>query len=490
MNYIDQGSALSRKVPNRKLSKKNSLFYQQSVFENEEFMQKYEKNVDQLQTVIEEPELKEVIQNRNEKFFQVLEQIIKVESSIKDFAKGYQKYGFIVSDTGITYREWAPNAKELKLNEYGCTTDNGGNWEVFIPKDDDDNHQIQHGSKLITYCNEFERVSVWSNVKKGDQAIFWNPDNRYEFQQKQLQQKQQSKGLKVIKQKITEVQEVNGYNTIMITQQLLMQLDINQITPDDLKRNIDIIHDKGFSVIMEIDHEQIRNYLNNWDGSAFQYLKEGLNQLDYGKWEVLRLLLSNISYWITEYQIDGFKFSNIDIQDDIDAAVYLMLANDLIHDLLPNGISIIQDMDYPVLCRTIKEGGLGFDFRLSKLQHKQFQQKTLFENTGEYTQAQIINALAIGSGLIQTIVDDKMVQLEQQYGWLEEDQGDVNEVDQIVQIKRGKFTFLINHNNQNRESLLSFKITKIINKEDKKWEQLDENTIKIVVESEQGLIIE
>jgi 1,4-alpha-glucan branching enzyme len=45
-----------------------------------------------------------------------------------------------VSDNGITYREWAPNAKELKLNEYSCTTDNGGNWEVFIPKDDDDNH--------------------------------------------------------------------------------------------------------------------------------------------------------------------------------------------------------------------------------------------------------------------------------------------------------------------------------------------------------------
>lgn len=52
----------------------------------------------------------------------------------------YEKFGFIVSDTGITYREWAPNAKEIKLNDYSCTTDNGGNWEVFVPKDDDDNH--------------------------------------------------------------------------------------------------------------------------------------------------------------------------------------------------------------------------------------------------------------------------------------------------------------------------------------------------------------
>ncbi|CAD8105796.1 unnamed protein product [Paramecium primaurelia] len=490
MNYIDQGTALSRKVPNRKLSKKNSLFYQQSVFENEEFMQKYEKNVDQLQTVIEEPELKEVIQNRNEKFFQVLEQIIKVESSIKEFAKGYQKYGFIVSDTGITYREWAPNAKELKLNEYGCTTDNGGNWEVFIPKDDDDNHQIQHGSPLITYCNQFERASVWSSVKKGEQAIFWNPDNKYEFQQQQLQQKQQSKGLKVIKQKITELQGVNGYNTIMITQQLLMQVDVNQITPDDLKRNIDVLHQKGFYVIMEIDHEQILKYLNNWDGTQFQYLKDGIEQLDYGKWEVLRLLLSNISFWITEYQIDGFKFTNIEIQDDIDAAVYLMLANDLIHDLLPNGISIIQNLDYPVLCRTIKEGGLGFDFRLSKLQHKQYQPKTLFENNGMYTQAQILNALVIGSGLIQEIVDDKFVQFEQLYGWLNDEIVQINEVDFVLQIKRGNYIFLINHMNENKEIVLNLKINKIINKEDQKWEQLDENTIKLIIESEQGLIIE
>lgn len=44
-----------------------------------------------------------------------------------------------------------------------------------------------------------------------------------------------------------------------------------------------------------------------------------------------------------------------------------MLANDLIHDLLPNGISISSEYEYPALCRTIKEGGMGFNFRISKL---------------------------------------------------------------------------------------------------------------------------
>ncbi|CAD8110826.1 unnamed protein product [Paramecium primaurelia] len=490
MNYIDQGSALSRKVPNRKLSKKNSLFYQQSVLENEEFLQKYEKNVDQLQTVIEEPELKEVIQSRNEKFFQLLEQIIKVESSIKDFSKGYQKFGFIMSDNGITYREWAPNAQELKLNEYSCTTDNGGNWEAFIPKDDDDNHQIVHGSTLITYCNDLQRASVWSQVKNGEQAIFWNPENKYEFQQQQIQQKQQSKGLKIIKQNINELQNIPGFNAILITQQILMAVDINQINPDELKKTIENLHQQGFSILMDIDHQLIGKYLKNWDGSEFQYVREGTDQLDYGKWEVLRLLLSNLSFWISEYQIDGFKFSNIDITDDIDIAVYLMLANDLIHDILPNGISIIQNFDYPALCRTIKEGGLGFDYKLSQLQSKQYLPKTLFQINQHATQSQQLNALILGQGVISDIKDYPFLQIEQQFGWLENEFAEVNEIDFVIEIKRSKYIFLLNLTDQNRVIKLNYKINKVLNQEGYQLIQLNENCTEIQIQSGQGLIIE
>ncbi|CAD8100974.1 unnamed protein product [Paramecium primaurelia] len=490
MNYIDQGSALSRKVPNRKLSKKNSLFYQQSVFENEEFLQKYEKNVDQLQTVIEEPELKEVIQCRNEKFFQLLEQIIKVESSIKDFAKGYQKFGFIVSDNGITYREWAPNAQELKLNEFSCTTDNGGNWEVFIPKDDDDNHQIVHGSTLTTYCNDLQRVSVWSQVKNGEQAIFWNPENKYEFQQQQLQQKQLSKGLKINKQSINQLQNIPGYNAILITQQVLMALDINQINPDDLKKTIDNLHKQGLLILMDIDHQIIGQYLKSWDGSEFQYVRQGTDQLDYGKWEVLRLLLSNLSFWITEYQIDGFKFSNIDLTDDIDIAVYLMLANDLIHDLLPNGINIINSFEYPALCRTIKEGGLGFDFKLSQTQTKQYLPKTLFEITEDLIQVQQLNALLFGQGVISDGKDNNLMLIESQIGWLETEFAEINVIDFVIEVKRSKYIFLLNLTNQNRTIKLNYTINKVLNHEGYNWKQIDDNITEIQIQSQYGLIIE
>lgn len=52
-------------------------------------------------------------------------------------------------------------------------------------------------------------------------------------------------------------------------------------------------------------------------------------------------------------------------QVDMDSLVYLMLANKLIHTTFPNAISIAEDVSgYPTLCRTHKDGGVGFDYRL------------------------------------------------------------------------------------------------------------------------------
>lgn len=42
-----------------------------------------------------------------------------------------------------------------------------------------------------------------------------------------------------------------------------------------------------------------------------------------------------------------------------------MLANELIHDIYPDAITIAEDVSgYPSLCRPVKEGGVGFDYRL------------------------------------------------------------------------------------------------------------------------------
>ena len=53
------------------------------------------------------------------------------------------------------------------------------------------------------------------------------------------------------------------------------------------------------------------------------------------------------------------------MQSDLDGIVYLMLANTLIHRLKKGSITIGEDVSgFPSLCRTIKDGGLGFDYRL------------------------------------------------------------------------------------------------------------------------------
>jgi 1,4-alpha-glucan branching enzyme len=108
---------------------------------------------------------------------------------------------------------------------------------------------------------------------------------------------------------------------------------------------------------------------------------------DYSKYEVLRFLLSNCRYWIDEFQFDGFRFDGVtsmlyldhglgksfsnygdyfDGNVDTDAVTYLQLANDLIHSVKPDAITIAEDVSGMVgMARQVSEGGIGFDYRLA-----------------------------------------------------------------------------------------------------------------------------
>jgi 1,4-alpha-glucan branching enzyme len=107
---------------------------------------------------------------------------------------------------------------------------------------------------------------------------------------------------------------------------------------------------------------------------------------NYGKKEVRQFLLSNVSYWINEFHVDGFRFdgvtsmlyfhhgnfTNFDHYDkyfvkdvEWDALLYLQLANHLTHKINPKAMTIAEDMSgMPGLCREQPDGGIGFDFRL------------------------------------------------------------------------------------------------------------------------------
>lgn len=168
-------------------------------------------------------------------------------------------------------------------------------------------------------------------------------------------------------------------------------------TPDELKHLIDVAHGMGLRVIMDLVHSHsVKNEvegLSRFDGTLTQYFRKETHQawdsrlFDYGKPQVSHFLLSNIRFWLDEYHFDGFRFDGVTSMlyynhgleqaftsyddyfgDNIDqsAMVYLNLANELVHDVNPEAITIAEDMSgMPGLAASIEDGGIGFDYRFN-----------------------------------------------------------------------------------------------------------------------------
>ncbi len=171
-------------------------------------------------------------------------------------------------------------------------------------------------------------------------------------------------------------------------------------TPEQLKALIDDAHSRGIAVIMDIVHSHaVKNELEGLgrlDGSYNQYFYGDSRRehpawdslcFDYGKNQVLHFLLSNCKYWLEEFRFDGFRFDGVTSMlyynhglgqafggyadyynggQDVNAITYLTLANKLIHTVNPHAISIAEEMSgMPGLALPIKEGGIGFDYRMA-----------------------------------------------------------------------------------------------------------------------------
>lgn len=186
---------------------------------------------------------------------------------------------------------------------------------------------------------------------------------------------------------------------------------------DELKKLIDEAHGLGISVIMDIVHSHaVKNEeegLGKYDGSSSQFFYEDHRRehpawdslcFDYGKDEVIHFLLSNLRYWLDDFHFDGFRFDGVTSmiylhhglekdftqykdyyngEQNIDAIIYLTLANKLIHEINPHAISIAEEMSgIPGLAFPIQGGGIGFDFRMA-MGIPDFWIKTIKENRDE-----------------------------------------------------------------------------------------------------------
>eukprot|EP00891_Asterochloris_glomerata_P000493 jgi/Astpho2/493/fgenesh1_pm.00011_%23_33_t len=175
-------------------------------------------------------------------------------------------------------------------------------------------------------------------------------------------------------------------------------------TPEELKALIDKAHGLGLAVLLDIVHSHISNNVDDGlagfdlgqpaESNYFLQGEAGYHKLwdsrlfNYSHWEVLRYLLSNLRFWLEEYRFDGFRCDGVTSMlywdhgihrafsgsydeyfspgTNVDACVYLMLANQLVHDLVPDATTVAEDVSgMPTLCRPVAEGGIGFDYRLS-----------------------------------------------------------------------------------------------------------------------------
>lgn len=212
--------------------------------------------------------------------------------------------------------------------------------------------------------------------------------------------------------------KANGYNTIQLMAVMehsyyasfgyhvtnFFACSSRSGTPEDLKYLIDKAHSLGLQVLMDIVHSHASNNvtdgLNGFDvgqmsqESYFHTGERGYHKLwdsrlfNYANWEVLRFLLSNLRWWMEEFKFDGFRFDGVTSMlyshhginmtftgnydeyfneaVDVDAVVYMMLANHLVHKILPDAIVVAEDVSgMPGLCRPVSEGGIGFDYRLA-----------------------------------------------------------------------------------------------------------------------------
>ncbi|EAY04501.1 starch branching enzyme, putative [Trichomonas vaginalis G3] len=316
-----------------------------------------------------------------------------------------------------------------------------GHFKLFIP-DYEGRPVIMHDSKVkcVLKLNNGEtvwRIPAWIQYTRQNEhdveynGVFWNPPHKYVFKNPKpgplddalliyeahigmAGPEHRVHTYKEFEKNVLPVVKKNGYNAIQLMGIMehpyygsygyqvtnFFAVSSRFGTPDDLKSLIDTAHWMGICVFLDLVHSHasrnVSEGLNYFDGSEHQYFHPGERGnhpfwdsrcFDYGSYEVRRFLLSNVRFYLEEYNFDGFRFDGVtsilyvdhgkkfdyssineyfDDNVDRDAITYLMLANDIIHSYDRNAITIAEDVSGMIgIARSIKDGGIGFDYRLS-----------------------------------------------------------------------------------------------------------------------------
>ncbi|HWE04675.1 MAG TPA: alpha-amylase family glycosyl hydrolase [Tepidisphaeraceae bacterium] len=274
---------------------------------------------------------------------------------------------------GVWYREWAPEALQLRVigdfnhwERYAnpMVRDQYGVWSVFLP-DEIYGKRLVHGSRVKVLVitekqGQMDRLPAYIRrvvQEPGSPAftgLYWNPPAPYEFKNKTPAL---VGGLRIYEAHIGMAQEEGkvgtfdeftakilprvaslGYNALQLMAiqehpyygsfgyhvSNFFAVSSRFGTPEQLKHLIDVAHGMGVRVLMDIVHSHaVRNTqegLNLFDGTDHLYFHAGPRGqhvawdsllFDYAKYEVQRFLLSNVRYWLDEFHFDGFRFDGV-----------------------------------------------------------------------------------------------------------------------------------------------------------------------------------
>lgn len=283
-----------------------------------------------------------------------------------EFAMGFLHFGLHKTDTGWTFREWAPNATRMFLvgdfsdwkerEEFALNRDKNGKWSINLPE-----NSLRHGQKykLRVHWSDGDgwRLPSYANYVVQDEnsvdfsAVVWSPKTPYDWQYKTPPKPkvpliyEAHVGMSSQEEKVASFSEFtaevlprikeSGYNTIQLMAiaehpyygsfgyhvSNFFAVSSRFGTPDDFKKLVDTAHGMGLRVIIDLVHAHAAKNevegLGNFAGDPTQYFKptnhpEWDSRLfDYGKPEVLHFLASNCRWWLDEYHIDGFRFDGI-----------------------------------------------------------------------------------------------------------------------------------------------------------------------------------
>ncbi len=379
---------------------------------------------------------------RMENYASMRKTLLGSGKSLKTIAKEHTYYGFHTVKGGWVYREWAPAAEEITLfgdfngwnrEEHKLTKLNDEDFEISF------SGKIPHGSKVRIRIRangrEFERIPLYAKRLVQDEhtkafdAVIWST-KKYSWKteafvpNKHLFIYECHIGMSSEEERVATFSEFTqhilprihqlGYTAVQIMAVMehpyygsfgyqvtnLFAVSSRFGTPEEFKELVDTAHGLGIAVIMDIVHSHIapntEEGLAEFDGTDYQFCHSGgrgshpawgTRLYDYNKPKVLKFLLSNVNYWLTEYKLDGFRFDGItsmlyhhhglgvafsdyshyfSTSTDTEAVTYLQLAAEVCREINKHSILIAEDMSgMPGMCLPITDGGIGFHYRLN-----------------------------------------------------------------------------------------------------------------------------